>query len=176
MMWLLSHQLETGLLVDVASRDKNAVGPEHHLLIPPAARETDALLDEARAQPQATGSGFDEQEPEFRDRFAALYDKDGANNFSIHLRDPAAFSFRIVIIDEIRHDLGDKRLKMLVPAILLRVEDAMPVGNPAHVSRLVWTENKGFRKLKAFRKQAFDRLHGFQKTLLILFAELAQHL
>src|SRR5579885_2861830 len=115
MMRLLSHQLEAGLLVDVTSRDENAVGPEHHLLIPSAARETNTLLDQTGAKSQTARARLDQQETQFGNRLVVLHDKDRTDNLPLHLRNPAALPFGTIIVDKIRNDPGNQRLKTFVP-------------------------------------------------------------
>src|SRR5579885_2790337 len=106
MMRLLGHQLEAGLLVDMASRDENAVGPEHHLLISPAARETNALLNQPSAESQTARSRLDQQQAQFGNRLVVLHDKDRADDLPVHLRNPATLPFGTIVVDEICHDPG----------------------------------------------------------------------
>src|SRR4029450_11153463 len=116
-MCLLSHELEPGSFIDVPRRNEDAVGPEHHFFVAMAPREADALCDEVGAKAQATRLRFNQKQSEFGDRLAGLHDKYGADDFPSHLRDPAAFSCRVVVVDEVRDDLSHERFKSFIPAI-----------------------------------------------------------
>src|SRR5579859_233227 len=141
-MRFFSNELKAVFFVDVTGCYEDAIGPEHQFLVAPAAGEANALLGQARAQSQATGFGFDQQQSKFGDRGTTLYHKDRANDFSVHLRNPATLSLRVVVGNEIRHDLGDQGLEMLIPAILLCIEHTMPVSYPSHIARLVRAKHK----------------------------------
>src|SRR5581483_539006 len=175
MVCTLGHELEPCFSVDVSRLYKDALGPEHEFLVTTASSEANTLFDETRTQPQATCLRFDQQESEFGNCFTTLHNKNGTNDFPIHLRDPAAFSCRIVVVDEIRHDLSNKRLETLVPAILLSIQDTMPVRHPPHVAWFVRAEKKGFGIFEAFREHALYSLHSLQQALLLLFAQVIEH-
>src|SRR4029450_6133572 len=95
-MCLLSHELEPGSFIDAPRRSEDAIGPEHHFFVAMALREADALFDEAGAQAQTTCLRFDQKQSEFSDRLTGLHDKHRADDFTPHLRNPAAFSRRLV--------------------------------------------------------------------------------
>src|SRR6516225_2624827 len=88
-MCFLSNELESYLLIDVTGFHENVVGPEHQFLVATASSEAYTFLNKASAQPQAACLGFDQQETEFGNRVAALHNKYRADNFPIHLRNPA---------------------------------------------------------------------------------------
>src|SRR5712691_11265227 len=169
MVSFLSHELEPGSLIDAPRRNEDAIGPEQHCFVAVAPREADALCDEAGAEAETTRLRFDQQQSEFGDRLAGLHDKHGADDFTPHLGNPAAFSCRIVVVDEVRDDLGHERFKAFIPAILLSVQDTVSVRDPAHVPRLMRTQEERLRKLETFPliKNAFDSLHRLQQTLLL---------
>src|SRR5690242_8484335 len=104
-MRFLGNQLKPGLLIDMASLYQDAIGPEQHFLIAPTTGEANTLFDEACAQAHAACLRFDQQKPEFSDGLTATHDKNRADDLSIHLSNPAAFAFMIVVRDEIRNDL-----------------------------------------------------------------------
>src|SRR5919197_2922136 len=103
-MSLLSHELEPGSFIDAPRRNEDAIGPELHFLVAVAPREADALFDEAGAEPETTRLRFDQKQAEFGDRLIGLHDKHGADDFTPHLRYPAAFSVRLVVVDKVRDD------------------------------------------------------------------------
>ncbi len=145
-------------------------------MVATASSETNTLIDEAGTQTQAARPGFDQEEAEFGDRFTALHDKYGADDFTVHLGDPAAFSRGIVVVDKISNDLGHERFEVFVPTILLRVKNTMPVGDPAHIARLMRAQEKRLGKFESFREHTLDGLHSLQQPLLVLFAEVVEHL
>jgi len=154
-MCFLGNEREPRFLVDVPRFYEHVVGPEHEFLVAAASSKANALFDEASAQTQAARLGFNQQKSEFGDRFTTLHYKYGADDFTAHFRDPAAFSCWIVVVDEISDDLGHECLEALVPAILLRVKDTVAVGDPAHIARLVRSQEKGFGKLEPFFENTF---------------------
>src|SRR5262249_53499033 len=163
-MCLLSHELEPGSLIDAPRRNEDAIGPEQHFFVAVAPREADALFDETGAEAQTTRLRFNQKQSEFGDRLTGLHDKHGADDFTPHLGYPAAFSGRVVVVDEVRDDLGHERFKAFVPAILLSVQDTVAVRDPAHVPRLMRAQEEKLGKLETFPfiKNAFDRLHRCQ--------------
>src|SRR6266700_1123877 len=173
-MCFLCYEFKPGFLVDVTRFQEDTVGPEHQFLVTTASSEANTLFDKASTQPKTACLWFNQQQPELGDCFTALHDKYRTNDLSVHLCNPAAFSFRVVVVDEIRDDLSDQRLKMLVPAILLSIQDTMPVGDPSHITRLMSAEKKGFGILEPFRENALYGLHGLQKALLLLFAHVVE--
>src|SRR5947209_5047989 len=177
-MGLLSHEFEPGSFIDAPRRNEDAIGPEHYLFVAMAPREAEALFDEAGAQAQTTCLRLDQKQSKFGDRLTGLHDKHRADDFTPHLRDPAAFACRVVVGDKVRDDLGHERFKAFIPAVLLSVQDAVSVRDPAHVPGLMRAQEERLGKLETFPfiKNAFDRLHRCQQTLLLLLAEVMQHL
>ena len=76
---------------------------------------------------------FDEQQPELRDGVALPDAEDRADPLAVELGDPAALALRVEVLDELRDDRRDERLEALVPAVLLPVERAVTLDDPAHV-------------------------------------------
>src|SRR5262245_38252625 len=157
----LSYELKPGSFIDVPRCNKDAIGPEPHFFVAMAPREAEALFDEARAQAQTACLGFDQKQSEFGDCLTGLHDKYGADDFPSHFRDPAAFSCRVVVVDEIRDDLGHERFKAFVPAVLLFVQDTVSVRDPAHVPRLMRAQEERLSKFETFSfvKNVFDSLY-----------------
>jgi len=86
------------------------------------------------------------------------------------------FSFGVVVVNEISDDLGHECFEVFVPAVLLCVQDAMSVGNPTHIAGFMRSQEKRLGKLEAFIENTLDGLHGLQQSLLVLFAEIVEHL
>src|SRR5258706_11098539 len=175
-VFFLGDERDSLLLVDVPRLCKHVVGPEHELLVATASSEANTFIDETGAKTQTARPGFDQEEAEFGDRFTTLHNKHGADDFTVHLGDPAAFSRGVVVVDKISNDLGHERFEVFVPAILLRVKYTMPVGDPAHIARFMRPQEKRLGKFESFSEHALDGLHGLQQPLLVLFAEVIEHL
>src|SRR6266513_2253799 len=118
------HRREAGPLVDAPRRDELAIarGPG----------ERDALVDEPLSDPVPARAGFDEQQPELRDGVALPDAEDRADPLAVELGDPAALALRVEVLDELRDDGRDEGLEALVPAVLLPVERAVTLDDPAH--------------------------------------------
>src|SRR5258708_11331928 len=115
-MDFLGHKLKSCFLVDVSRFQENAIGPEHQFGVSMASSEADTLFDEVGAQPQTACPRLNQQKSKFGDGFATLHYKYRANNFTIHLCNPAAFSFRVIVVNKICDDLSNKCLELFVPA------------------------------------------------------------
>jgi hypothetical protein len=85
--------------------------------------------------------GLDEQQAELGHRFRVLDDEHGADDLAVLFRDPAAFLLRVVPGDEPGYDARDQRLEALIPPVLLGVQRAVTVDDPAHVAGLVGAEH-----------------------------------
>src|SRR5690348_7741347 len=101
MVWLLSHQHEAGFLVQASRLHEHIICPEHDLGVAATTREADTFGNEAGAYPQASRLWLDEEEPQLRYRFAGLHQKDGPDDFAVHLGDPAAFALGVEVVDEV---------------------------------------------------------------------------
>src|SRR5260370_66996 len=138
---LLVDQAEAGGLVDAPGGAQHAVGPQRELPVAGVPREAHALVHEARADAEPARLRLDQQQPQLGDGLRVLDEEHGADDLAVLLRDPAALPPRVVVLDERRHDARDQRLEALVPAVLLRVQRAVAVDEPAHVARLVGPEH-----------------------------------
>ena len=127
-------ELEARALVDAAGCDEDVVCPEHQLAIARRPRETEALVHESRADTEASRPRLDEEEPELRDRLCLLDAEHAPGALAVDLRDPAALALGIEVCDELRDNVGHQRFERLVPAVLLRIERAVALDDPAHVA------------------------------------------
>src|SRR4051812_7599563 len=123
---LLSDQLEARLLVDAAGGLQLALRPENDPAVAAVARKSDALSDEAPANPEPARGRLDEQQAQLRDRCGLLDEKDGTDRFATPLGNPAAFTPRLEVLHEFGDDSRDQRLEALVVPPLLRIEEAVP--------------------------------------------------
>src|ERR1051325_3724685 len=158
------HALDARALVDAPRRDEDVVRPERELAVSGLAREPDARLDESRAQARAARGRVDEQEPELRDRgrgprrhavvgaptsllVLRRDEEDAPHVLAVHLGDPATLAPGIVL----RAELG-------VPAVLLRVQRAVPLHDPAEVPGPGLAQDDA-RGLAGRLQRALDLLH-----------------
>src|SRR6516225_7994544 len=100
------------------------------------------------------------QQSQLSDFVRGLRNEDGTNPFSILFRNPATFAPRIVIPDKLRHDFRRQCLVRFVPSVVLRVEDSLPMDDPAHVARLVLPQQIWSSWPRLVAKQTADRLNG----------------
>ena len=87
--------------------------------------------------PEAARRRLDEQQAKLRDRLRFGNDEDRADDLSVALGDPAALALRIEVVDEVGDDARDEGLEAFVPAVLLGVEHAVAMDDPAHVAGAV---------------------------------------
>src|SRR5579872_3028006 len=126
-MEFLTYDPETGPLVDTPRGEQHTVRPQRHLPVPGPLGEANAFLDQAASEAKTARRGLDEHQSEPGDLIRLPDDKDRAHDFAVPLGDPAPLPLRIEVLDELGGDLRDQRLELLVPSILLRVQDAVPV-------------------------------------------------
>src|SRR5262249_23757237 len=142
-MLFFAHDLEPGVFVEVSCRMKNALRPKRHLAIPRLPCESDAFFNQPLADSQATRLRFNMQQPQLCDFVRCLRHEDSTTPCSILFRNPAAFALRIVILDELRHNFRRQRLVCSIPSILLGIEDCLAMDDPAHVARVVLSQQIG---------------------------------
>src|SRR5256885_9606570 len=127
-------ELKPRALVDATRRDEDVVRPKGELAISRCARETDALVDESRANAEAARLRLDEQEAKFRDGLGLPDAEHAADTLPVDFGDPAALALGVEVGDEFRDDVRDQRLERFVPPVLLPVERAVPLDDPSHVA------------------------------------------
>jgi hypothetical protein len=103
-----------------------------------------------------------------RDRPRLLHEKHRAHDLSIALGDPAPLPTWVESLNERRDDFGHERLEPFVPRILLRVQHAMTVHDPSHVSRLMRPEEIRLPSRRWWgAQQLFDHAKGPEKLPLL---------
>src|SRR5262245_51665571 len=99
------------------------MGPESEFSISRMARKTNALVDQSCPQAQATCLRIDQQQAQSSDSgLIVFHQHDAADIFAVQLRNPAAFQFRIEIVDEIGDNLRAQTLERLGPAVLSQIK------------------------------------------------------
>src|SRR5262249_37779732 len=127
---------EAGFLVQMPRRKQLALRPEHDLLVPGLAGETDALSDEPLADAVSARGRFDVEQPQFGDRLRLVHEKDRACDRTVLFGNPATIAFRIEVLHELTDDRRDECLEPRVVAILPRVQRAVTIDDPAEIARL----------------------------------------
>src|SRR5216683_7648923 len=123
--------------------DQHIVGPQRDLAIAPLAGEADALGDEPAADPEPARPGLDIEQAQFGDLLALLDEQHRTGDRTLALGDPAALARGVEILDEPGGDPRDQRLEGRIEAVLLGLEGAVAVDDPAHVARLVQAQYIG---------------------------------
>src|SRR2546426_4750697 len=140
-MALAFDELKPRALVDATRRDEDVVRPKGELAISRCARETDALVDESRANAEAARLRLDEQEAKFRDGLGLSDAEHAADTLPVDFGDPTALALAVEVGDEPRADLRDERLERFVPPVLLPVERGVPLDDPTHVTGAMRAES-----------------------------------
>src|SRR5258706_13915297 len=141
-VFFLGDERDSLLLVDVPRLCKHVVGPEHELLVATASSEANTFIDETGTKTQTARPGFDQEEAELGDRFTALHNKHGADDFTVHLGDPAAFSRGVVVVDKISNDLGHERFEVFFNDTATPEIYTLPLHDPAHIARFMRPQEK----------------------------------
>src|SRR5438445_6344410 len=163
----LLDQLEAGRLVDAACRAQYVVGPQRQRLVALGAREGDAFVDQPLADAEATRRRLDIEQTQLSHLGRLAYDEDRANHLAFAFGDPAGLPLRDEIPDELAKDLRDQRLIGFVPAIFLRIEQALAVRDPADVADLQRPQDVGHLGFGFVAEQVLHRAHRLDQTLLI---------
>ena len=155
-------ELEAGLLIDMVRGMENALRPERHSFVTAGAGEGDALCHQRFSKTKTTRSRFNKKHAQLGNAFAfRMTDKkDAAETLAIALGDPAALAPRIEVSDEVGGDAGNEGFESLVPAVVLRIHDAIARDYPAHVAGAMRTENEGGAGGRMSVEQVMDGLHG----------------
>ncbi len=172
---LIRNFAKSRALVDVSSRMENAVRPErdHAVTGPPG--EADAFVYEPAADAQSTRRRLDIEKTESRDSLRILHTKDRADYFAVALGDPAPLALRIEALKEFCGDFGDEGFELLVPAVLLVVEHALPVNDPADVSGLRRSNDVGHSRSFPLAEERFEGAHGVEELAPLAGGEPFQH-
>src|SRR3989442_225426 len=134
-MRLLVHEAEAGLFVDAPGGMQHVVGPQREPAVAALAGEAPAFAYKALADPEPARPGLDQEQTQLRDRLRFLDAKHPPHVLTVQLRDPAALPLRVVLADELGHDVSDQGLEMRVPTLLLGVQRAVARDGRAHRAR-----------------------------------------
>src|SRR5215212_2149833 len=159
-------------LVDAAGGVEHVVRPERDLLVAGPSGEANAFFHQAAPDAKPACLRLDEQKSQPGDLLRLLDQEDTAHVFAVSLRHPATFQFRIVLPDELRHDLRHERLEPFIPAVFSGVEDAVAMDDTAHVTRFV-----GPQKVGAFllSEEPLDSTHRPDQAFLLCHSQAPQH-
>src|SRR5580700_6107431 len=137
MMPLLRNQTESGLLIDTSRSMKRTLRPQSDFSVTNLPRESHAFFHQSLPDSKSTSAWFNQKQAQFGDGLRVFHQKYRADDLSIFFGDPATLPFGIKILNELRDNLRDQSLKMLIVAIFLSVEHSVPMNHPTYVSRLV---------------------------------------
>ena len=132
----LVGQAEAGALVDPPGVLENVVGPEGDALVARSAGEANALLDETGADAHAAGVGLDQKEAELGDLLLTLRAEHAPDQFAVELGHPSHVARGVAPLQVVGDDAGDERLEADIPAVLLGVQRAVALDDPAVVAGL----------------------------------------
>src|SRR5262249_24430929 len=116
---------------------RHAVSPEHDLPVARLSGEALTVADQAFSDAKPARLRNDQQQPQLRHCLRLFDEEDAADVLAIHLGNPASLTFRIEVLDELSCDLGDQRLELLVPAVLLGIQHSVLLDDPAHIAWLL---------------------------------------
>jgi 2-deoxy-D-gluconate 3-dehydrogenase len=138
-------------------------------------RKTDALLDQARAEPRAAGGGLDQQQAQARVRLPVVDDEDAAEALPVSLRDPAALARRILLLEEVLHDPRHQRLELRAPAPFGEIHRRVAFHYPAHVAGPRFAQDD-LAALRLAPEQRLDRAHGRHQARALRRRHRREHL
>src|SRR5437762_3515587 len=105
---LLLHELESRFFVEVARRAELTLGPERDPAISGLTREANAFFDQSTADTESARARFDEEQTQFRDRRRLLHQHHRTDDLAVLFRHPAAFAFRIEVLQKLSRNLRDE--------------------------------------------------------------------
>src|SRR5438874_1312257 len=171
---LTRRALESRLLVEVARRGEVLLRPQRDALVTRGARKAHALGDEAAAQPQAARPGLHQQQPQLRGSRLARDEEDAPCAAAVDFRDPAALTRGIELSDELGADRGHQCLEFLVPAVLLEVQRAVALDDPADVSGAMSPQGD-FRPTVRWREDRTEGAHRLEHRAPARMIERREH-
>src|ERR1700690_1137805 len=122
---LAGDKHESGLLINLAPGDQNALGPQRDRAIAAGPRKGDALSDQPFAQSMSAPGRVDQQQSQFGDLVAVSHEKYRADRDAIEFGDPAALPRSVEGAEKFRGDFRDQRLEGGVKTVFAGVERAM---------------------------------------------------
>src|SRR5829696_2976993 len=140
MMRLLVDEPEAHSFVDAAGGVKHVIRPQGDLSVAGLSGEANTFFHQAAADAEPAYFRLDEEKSQLGDLLRLPDEEHTTDDLAIPVGDPTTLQFRVVLPDELRHDLRHERLEPLIPAVLSGVEDAVAVDNPAHVAGQVGPE------------------------------------
>src|SRR5262245_7692064 len=168
------NQLITCLFVDMTGGIQHTISPEHDLPVACLSGEALTFTDKAFSDAKPARLRIDQQQSQLCHRLRLFDEKNRADIIAIPFRNPAAFPFRIKVLDEPGGDLGDQRLELLVPAVLLGIQHSVLMDDPAHIAWLGRSNEIRSLALRLCAEQPLDDLHRCNQTVLICGRDLAE--
>src|SRR5580704_10723509 len=88
--------------------------------------------------------------------------EDATERHPIAFCDPAAVSSGVILFDKVGHHARRQRLVGLIPSVFLRVENALTIHHPAHVSGTMIAQDE-WRVLWGRTQSLVDPVHGVKE-------------
>src|SRR5271165_1523532 len=113
------------------------------------------------SESNTSGAWLNKEETKLRGLWLSrMFDqKDVAHVLAIHFGNPTPFAGRIEIGDELGNDVRRQGFERFVPSVLLRIAQAFPMDNPAHVSHAMRAQDVWYA-VPASHKQILDGPHA----------------
>ena len=123
------------------ARIKNAgcnvafMGPKPHQRVAPRARPIHAFRQQQLPQPLATRLGHGEKQPQLGHLIAVFDTKNAAHPLATGPSNPAPFARRIMVLNELAHNLGHQPLETGVKPLFASVNKRVLFNQPAGIAR-----------------------------------------
>src|SRR5580692_11992024 len=92
-----------------------------------------------------------------------LDQKNVAHILTVDLGYPAALPVGIEVGDKSIHDACNEGFEGVVPSVLLRIANALPIDNPSHIADTVRPQDERRPVAIDFHENALDALHAMNK-------------
>src|SRR5215210_6159418 len=114
----LVDEPEAHPFVDTARGVQHIIGPQRDLLVTGLPGEADAFFYQAAADAQPARFRLDEEKSQLGDLLRLPDEEHTTNDLAVSLGDKTTLQSRVILLDELRHDLRHEGLESLIPAAL----------------------------------------------------------
>ena len=166
----ICHVREAGGLVYATGRDEHIIRPKRQLPVAGSSRLIDTSINKLTANSLAANARIHEQQAKPADRIRLAHKENAADRRAGFVRYPATLAVGLVVLHERRDDLGDEPLELEVPPVLLAIDDAMALDDPAHVAGMRLSQREGVNILSvvlALAEQHLDPAHRRNESLAL---------
>src|ERR1700730_4431058 len=125
------YETVAGLLVEVPRGQQFALRPKRNLPISRLPRKLGTFVYQSRSDSHPSRGRLHQQQTQPGNFVRLRNQEHRADYFAIFLGDPATLALRVISLYEFGHDGSRQRLEALIISVLLPIEQALPVNNPA---------------------------------------------